>query len=218
MLQLVIGLVFGVLGSVGIWGISRGKMGGAGEVSPGVNVEQQYEQRAAMIAEARELFETLVPKADLGIVQEEIDSIEKDIATEKGRVNITYAELESLESRLRELHEIDQELEASNQESQEELKALEARQNELRERNDTLKSELDVSMQKIEDLSSELEISVQMQEQINGGKLELEKSQNIIDNLLLSISEASQVYISMKKRYDALDIEFAQLYDRVVED
>lgn len=202
----------------GIWGISRGKMGGTGQVSPAVNVEQLYEQRAAMIAEARELFETLVPKADLGIVQEEIDSIEKDIATEKGRVNITYAELESLESRLRELHEIDQELEASNQESQEELKALEARQNELRERNDTLKGELDVSMKKIEDLSSELEISVQMQEQINGGKLELEKSQNIIDNLLLSISEASQVYISMKKRYDALDIEFAQLYDRVVEE
>lgn len=139
------------------------------------------------------------------------------LKAERGRVTITQAELETIEVRLRELDEINRELEASGLEAKEELRILETKQTELTEKNQKLKDQIVDSLSKIDSVIAEIELSASMQEQIARARAELLRTEEQIETLMNQIQVANEQYFTLKKRYDALDIEYAQLYERFAE-
>ena len=135
----------------------------------------------------------------------------------RGRITITQAELETVEGRLRELEEIERELEASGIETKEEINILEKKQADLASKNQTLQGKISESTQKLEAILGEMEFTAQQQEQIDAMKSQLLQTQEKIDTLLVQCEEGNQQYFILKQRYDALDIEYAQLYEKFAE-
>ncbi|MCB0354691.1 MAG: hypothetical protein KDD64_14240 [Bdellovibrionales bacterium] len=157
---------------------------------------------------------------DAGSVKKVIDDIralEEALKAERGRITITQAELETVETRLRELEEIERELEASGIETKEELNILKKKEAELASQNSLLKEKIQKSLQELESVLQEIEMSAQAQEQVMAMKQELILTEQKIDLLMLQIEEGNEQYFILKKRYDALDIEYAQLYEKFAE-
>jgi chromosome segregation ATPase len=154
---------------------------------------------------------------DVGSIRElisELGGLEESLKAERGRITITQAELETVETRLRELEEIERELEASAIETKEELNILKKKEKELRSKNDELKQRIAEATGGLEKLLSEVELSSQAQEQMTAMQTELLATQEKIDVLILQIEQGNEQYFILKKRYDALDIEYAQLYEK----
>jgi chromosome segregation ATPase len=144
-------------------------------------------------------------------------SARESLKVERGRITITQAELEALEVRLRELEEISRELEASTTETKEELKILQRKEGELRSRNDALRDQISQSVSKMEALIAEIEMTAQMQDQVAIMKADLVRSEEKIQTMLNQIQESNEQYFNLKRRYDALDVEYAQLYQQLTE-
>lgn len=141
----------------------------------------------------------------------------ESLKAERGRVTITQAELETIEVRLRELDEIARELEASAVETKEELKILHKKERDLNQKNETLKAQIAKSLEEIDSVMGRLELTTQMQEQVAAMKSEMIRTETQIESLLGSIQQGNEQYFVLKKRYDALDIEYAQLYEKFSE-
>lgn len=139
------------------------------------------------------------------------------LKAERGRVIIIQAELESVEVRLRELDEVNRELEASALETKEELKIVQKRESELKTKNEELRVQIADSTTKMEALMSEIEMSVQMQEQVKIMRADLLKSEEQVETLMNEIQKGNEQYFIFKRRYDALDVEYAQLYQQHIE-
>ena len=139
------------------------------------------------------------------------------LKAERGRVIITQAELESVEVRLRELDEVNRELEASALETKEELKIFQKKEVDLKTKNEELRVQIADSTTKMEALMSEIEMSVQMQEQVKMMRADLLRSEEQVETLMNEIQKGNEQYFISKRRYDALDVEYAQLYQQYIE-
>jgi DNA-binding phage protein len=69
----------------------------------------------------------------------------------------------------------------------------------------------------MEALMSEIEMSVQMQEQVKIMRADLLKSEEQVETLMNEIQKGNEQYFIFKRRYDALDVEYAQLYQQHIE-
>lgn len=147
----------------------------------------------------------------------EVNVARESLKAERGRVIITQAELESVEVRLRELDEVNRELEASTLETKEEIKIFQKREVDLKTKNEELRVQIADSTTKLEVLMSEIEMSVQMQEQVKFMRADLLKSEQQVETLMNEIQKGNEQYFISKRRYDALDVEYAQLYQQYIE-
>jgi len=138
------------------------------------------------------------------------------IQAERGRAAIAKVELESVELRFRELDEIERELDASELESKEELKILKSREEELRLRNEELKNRINESLGILEELRSKVAMTEEQSRILKNMEDELLYAQEQIDELLAQIAKGNDHYYQLKRRYDALDIEYAQLYEKFI--
>jgi hypothetical protein len=60
-------------------------------------------------------------------------------------------------------------------------------------------------------------MTVQMQEQVAIIKSEILRAEEKIQTVLNDIQHSNEQYFNLKKRYDALDVEYAQLYQQLTE-
>lgn len=172
------------------------------------------DERNELAAEYQAILEGMIEAPELQAKEQEFTAARELLKSERGRNTITQAELETVESRLRELEEIERELEASGIETKEELKILKKKEKDLLQKNDSLKQQIEASTAKLQQLFQEIELSAQMQEQVMSMQTDLIQTQTQIDTLLLQIEQCNEHYFSFKRRYDALDIEYAQLYEK----
>lgn len=180
-------------------------------------LQTELKARTEQLQKFEELFSKAIPIPALRAKAKEIQTAEESLKAERGRITITQAELETVETRLRELEEIQRELDASGLETKEELKILERKQEDLKQKNDTLKEQIAASSEQIESVMSEIEMNAQMREQIQTMKGELLETEQRIEQMLQQINQSNEQYFVLKKRYDALDIEYAQLYEKFTE-
>jgi len=180
-------------------------------------VEQIVKTRTDQKDKLVQIYEGMVDLGTLQDLVQELHSIEEALKAERGRITITQAELETVESRLRELEEIERELEASGLETKEELNILQKKQAELESKNKALKKKLNEAVSQIDQLLGELEDNAQATEQITMMKTELLQTEEKVDMLLVQIEQGNEQYFILKRRYDALDIEYAQLYEKFAE-
>jgi chromosome segregation ATPase len=214
-IALIVGLIEALVLSAGVFLFLSRMKGGSAEIV-GV-LTKETEERRNIVAQIRECVGKLVPLDEVRRIVGEIFIAQESLRAERGRTTISQAELETVEGRLRELEEIERELEASGIETQEELKILQKKERDLRTKNDNLKTQIADALAKLEALLGEVNFSAQVQEQVANMKSELLRTEQQIETLVVQIEEATEQYFSMKKRYDALDIEYAQLYERFTE-
>ncbi|MCB0318504.1 MAG: hypothetical protein KDD56_07080 [Bdellovibrionales bacterium] len=177
----------------------------------------ELEQREELKQKFEEVYTQMIPFPDLAERVAETKSYEESLKAERGRITITQAELETVEARLRELDEIERELEASALETKEELNILQKKEKDLASKNDKLKLEIETSNSKLTELMSELELSAEIDAEVQAAQAELLQTQEKIDILILQIEGGNEQYFILKRRYDALDIEYAQLYEKFAE-
>jgi len=212
-------IIVGVVEAAAIGGVlfalARGKSGASAEAQ--AKLQQELSSRSALIERISTLLAGMIPIPRLREQAVELKSFEESLKAERGRITITQAELETVENRLRELEEISRELEASGLETKEEMNILAKKQAELTQKNNDLKERIEVSRQKLEQLFAEVEMSTQLREQIQGMHTSVINTEQRIEELMLSVHEGNEQYFILKKRYDALDIEYAQLYEKFSE-
>ena len=179
--------------------------------------ESELEKKTGMRKEIEELYAGMVDVGSAQKVAAEIKTVREALKAERGRIMITQAELETVESRLRELEEIERELEASGIETKQELSILKKKHEELSEKNEHLKEQLNFSLEQLQQLMAEVEMSSQIAEEIDKMRINVVGTQEKIGILLIQIEQGNDQYFILKKRYDALDIEYAQLYEKFSE-
>lgn len=191
---------------------------GKEEISSQVKVvEQALGEKNTLVTRISELYDNMIDIGTLRSKGEEYLAIQESLKAERGRVTITQAELEAVENRLRELEEIERELEASALETQEEFKILHKKREELAAKNQKLREQLSASESELSQVLGEIQISAESQHKISEMRTALVQAQSQIDTLLVEIEAGNDQYFLMKKRYDALDIEYAQLYEKFSE-
>ncbi|MCO6429286.1 MAG: hypothetical protein J5J00_00370 [Deltaproteobacteria bacterium] len=182
-----------------------------------VQVESQLEERKTLLSDLQSVVVQLVDFSSIQAKGYHLIELTEALKAERGRNTITNAELETVEGRLRELEEIERELEASGIETKEELKILNKKERDLNNKNEALKEQIAVSMQKVEELMSQIQMSAELQAKVDEMKVELMQTQERVSSLLQQIEAGNEQYFILKKRYDALDIEYAQLFEKFSE-
>ncbi len=200
---LVVGLLFFFLHQ------SKSKAGGGFG-----KLKEELDLRKGIRAEIEQLYSTMVDARSLREKGRQLIALRESLKTERGRSTITQAELETVESRLRELEEIERELEASAIDTKEELNILQKKQRDLAAKNDSLKTKISTTMTQMEGALAEMEVSAEVKEQIQALKGEILQTQEKVDSIVLQIEQGNDQYFVLKQRYDALDIEYAQLYEK----
>jgi chromosome segregation ATPase len=187
-------------------------------VDPGVvELETLRDERFDLLEKLKDMYGRLAPVVAIRNALKDIVQRQEALRAEKGRITITQAELETVETRLRELEEVERELEASGLETKEELNILKKKEAELNSKNAALKSQIDAAVAAVDKAVAEIEMSQQMQEQVLAFKTELLQTEQSIATLLLQIEQGNEQYFVLKRRYDALDIEYAQLFEKFSE-
>ncbi len=174
-------------------------------------------ERKSLLSELEEISSQLVSVELVKEKGRDLIELLESLKAERGRNTITQAELETVESRLRELEEIERELEASGIETKEELKILNKKQKDLGSKNESLKEQIAASLSQMDQFVSQLQLSSELQGQIDNMKTQLVMTQQKVDTLLMNIEQGNDQYFILKKRYDALDIEYAQLFEKFSE-
>lgn len=209
---LIFGLVQALL--VGGFVFLRARAASAGRERMYLTMLDEVEQKRELWGEVRQLSQRLANPKELATIAKDFTVARESLKAERGRVTIAEAELDMIEVRLRELEEIQRELEASRTETKEELRILERKEGELRLRNDQLRTQISEANGKIEMIMREIELSAQMQEEVVKLQAELLRSEEQVENLLNEIQRGNEQYFIFKRRYDALDVEYAQLYQQ----
>jgi len=145
---------------------------------------------------------------------EQAKNVEEEVRTEKGRITITEAELEAVDVRLRELEELKRELEMSSIDAIRELELLRAQERDITQQNDGLKGQLKNTFQELDQLLEMLASNTEAVNRLHAAKKELMESEVKHQFYQEQIALLNQKYVGLKKAYDALDIEYAQLYEK----
>jgi len=178
---------------------------------------RERDDRFKLLQEIKDAYDKLVPVTAIRSALREVEVQQENLRVEKGRITITQAELETVETRLRELEEVERELEASGLETKEEINILKKKEEELVAKNDALKKQIESSLQTMDSVMAELEFSQEVQEKVTACKTELLQVQQNIATIILQIEQGNEQYFVLKRRYDALDIEYAQLFEKFSE-
>lgn len=119
-----------------------------------------------------------------------------------------------LKEKITDLDNLTAELKASFIESSKEMDMLRTQEKELRSKTEAMKQELDQVMSKIEQLMIDFSSSQEIVQTLNKVKADILSSQEKIYWYQEKITEINMNYMQLKRVYDALDIEYNQLYEK----
>lgn len=212
---IIVGLIEGALCAGALFLVLK-KEGGSS--SGGLPILQAaISERQQLVEKFNALYSSMVDLASLRVRMKDLRGFQESLKAERGRITITQAELETVENRLRELEEIERELEASGLETKEEINILHRKAQELSHQNDQLKQQIASSVSQIDQMLKDMQLSAELQAHVDNMKSELLQSEQQITELMTLIEQGNEQYVIIKRRYDALDIEYAQLYEKFSE-
>ncbi|MCB0358250.1 MAG: hypothetical protein KDD44_01390 [Bdellovibrionales bacterium] len=177
-------------------------------------IKREVDAKKALIDDIASVVLGLAPPHVLAKAEQQVTDLEEAVRAEQGRLTITQAELDAVETRLRELEEVERELEASSIESAKEIEMLRSQQRDIESRNEALRQQLQSAFDQIEILLSQFHSSQAAVDELGALKLGLEETQAKIDYYTEQLAMLNERYTELKNAYDALDIEYAQLYEK----
>ena len=170
--------------------------------------------RESVLRELAEVNLGLVAQDDYQAKKDSVSNHEEQVRAENGRLAITKAELEAVDTRLRELEEVFRELEASSIEASRELEMLRSQSRDIADKNEALKKEVEDAQFQVDLLLGQLAESHALSGYLKSAKSDMVETQEQIEYYNEQISSLNETYSNLKKAYDALDIEYAQLYEK----
>lgn len=156
----------------------------------------------------------LTTEEKLAEAKEGLGEYDAILGAEKGKQAIAEAEIEALDIRLRELEELRRELEVSNMDAIKEVEMLKAQERDMSNKNLGIQDQLKSSLDQIDILLDMLQNNAKAVEQLNKSKSELVEVEKSITFYETEITKINKQYVTLKRAYDALDIEYAQLYEK----
>lgn len=210
----IVGIVL-VASCVGCFFISRKLKRSAALVRQNAaTLKSEAEQKEQLLSELAFLSLGMILPGEVEKAHQILSSLQEQAREQEGRVTLTQAEIEALQGRLKELEELEKELQSSSAEAAQELEMLKSQEREISSKNSAVKAELDSALTKLDLLLGELSNSRDASERIAMTKAQISTAQTQIDSFTESISLLNTKYFELKKAYDALDIEYAQLYEK----
>lgn len=177
-------------------------------------LQTELDEKKTILEELAGISLGLVSSDVIDALKAELGKDEDGLRAEKGKVTILQAEIEAVDIRLRELEEIERELEASGLEAARELELLRAQERDMESRNARLYEQLESCAIQLDKLSAEAKGDAELTAAIAKAKSELNTGQMQLKHFEGEIPQINQKYMSLKRAYDALDIEYAQLYEK----
>ncbi len=177
-------------------------------------LEEEESKRNTVLAEVSELLKTLISSSELEENTQRVSAKEEELRAERGRVTIAQAEHDALETRLREMEEVERELEASYVEAEREVDMLRTQEKELQEKRAEVKKHLSDSTVALELILEQVDSIVASNDHIVLTKKQLGTLQEKIEWYSEQIGILNRQYMDLKRAYDSLDIEYAQLYEK----
>lgn len=213
----MIGLIFGIIGAGVVFAVifqTAKKIGGSLELDV-EKLQKAVEERTVLLDKVRSLSSELVTSDEIGEKGKILNAMRLASESESARFAILQAEIEAVEIRLRELEEIERELQAGTADAVAEFKGIEKQLGEI-----DAKGEIVIaSLAKIQALMGELQAELAQQPEIQSSADSVVKTASetnvIAGHLLVFLRDAAAGYHKLKLRYDALDIEYAQLFEKM---
>ncbi|MCC6932520.1 MAG: hypothetical protein IT292_04610 [Deltaproteobacteria bacterium] len=179
-----------------------------------VILRKEKEQKEIVAKEMVNSLSGYVNKEDYNKTVRHYEQVKETLEEEQDKSKLSSAELDHARQRASELEEISRELEASALEASKELEILKKQELDLGKQTEKIKVELDDSLEELDRLLEQLSHSQAAVQTLNKTKTELIESQEKVIWYQERITEVNQQYAQLKKAYDALDIEYAQLYEK----
>ena len=177
-------------------------------------VKLEQETKEKLFIEIGNLTLGLVTPEKIEKLENNKTEIEENIRAEQGRLTITEAELEAVDTRLRELEELKRELEVSNMDAVKELEMLRSQERDIAAQNDAVRNQINAALDQVDILLDQLSNSAEAVEKLTDAKNELVNAEKKCSYYEEQIAIINNQYMALKKAYDALDIEYAQLYEK----
>ncbi len=185
--------------------------------SPQDSYQESIESLDKLVLERRNILKEIAVFV-LGLVDplyyqelnKQVTELKEQLAAKKLKIQTVENEINKTETNLKDVAEVNQELEMSQIDSQKEIDLLKAQETDISNQNAWYKQEL---QNVVKNVSESL--------------AKIEGSKSLIDNLSTQTAKADQKaryfqseiellnkkYLEIKNQYDALDIEYAQLYE-----
>lgn len=177
-------------------------------------VKKEFEIKSEAIKKLAISVIGLTTEEKISEARNDLGDCESILSAEKGKQAIAEAEIEALDVRLRELEELKRELEVSNMDAIKEVEMLKAQERDMANKNLGIQDQLKNSLDQIEILINIMSSNAKAVEILNKSKTELIEVEKKIAFYELEITKINKQYVVLKKAYDALDIEYAQLYEK----
>jgi len=177
-------------------------------------LQTEFEDKRKVLEELAVISLGLIPISARDELRAQLGADEDALRGEKGKATILQAEMEAVDIRLRELEEIERELESSGVEAAREMELLRTQQRDLESRNTKLSEMLESSAIQIDRFLQESKGDPELQEALKKAKSDLNTGQSKLRHFETEIPKINEKYMGLKKAYDALDIEYAQLYEK----
>lgn len=183
-----------------------------------LSAQSELKAKEEILKDLLSLSLGLIRNEDILALDVMLDDLRASISAEKGRFAITEAELEAVEVRMRELEELKRELEVSNMDAVREVEMLKAQERDVATQNEVIFEQLTSSKDQIDILYDMFGDNEMVQGQLDRSREEIESSQKQLTFYEEEVAKINQQYVVLKKAYDALDIEYAQLYEKRQQD
>ncbi|MCC6953835.1 MAG: hypothetical protein IT290_06930 [Deltaproteobacteria bacterium] len=175
-------------------------------------IETELKEKQGLLRELAELGLGLVSTDIVAQAKADNEHEEEALRSEKGRGTIIQSEMEAVDLRLRELEEIQKELENSSVEASREIEMLRARERDLESQNQRLRTQVENLVITLDKIASE--VGVDAGAILLAARPEMVNIQEKLHFYGEQITLLNRKYLDLKKAYDALDIEYAQLYEK----
>jgi chaperonin cofactor prefoldin len=177
-------------------------------------LQTELEEKKKILEELGAMSLGLISTAQLDEIQSSLSGDEEALRTVKGKATLLQAEAEAVDIRLRELEEIERELEASSIEAGREMELLRAQERDMGARNTKLTTELESYLIQLDKLLLDAADDPKLIEALKKAREQLEIGQSQLKHFESEIPLINEKYMGLKRAYDALDIEYAQLYEK----
>lgn len=180
------------------------------------DIEIDISDKKEVLNEVYQLARKTISTADLDKLKSDVKKIESAVGKSREAFEKVEGEHAKKEAELKELRELEAELETSESQAKEHLLVLEEENKRMQVENEELLDRLQETLSTLDKLMVELEEIKGAAEQLNEAKTQMLESQGKIEFYETDIQQISQNTIDLKSAYDALDIEYAQLYEKQV--
>jgi len=178
------------------------------------NLQDSLEAKKKILENLAKVSVGLISEDECGNAKSLLSKTKEGLDAEKGKATILQAESEAVDIRLRELEEIERELDSSGIEAAREMEMLRAQDKDIDFRNSTLFGMFETSTIVMDKAGAVSQGDPEVMAVITKVKADIEASEQRLRQFQEELPNLNEKYMSLKRAYDALDIEYAQLYEK----